>query len=231
MIDENNSTNDKLIDRIRKLYAMSREVEASPYEAEIALRRCESLMSKYGISESDLETSDFGVNKAFSFRKKIPLHIKSIGFATATLHDCILIRHDSELQFKGFSIDVEIAPLTMEFLLGTMERNLRSAKKEGTVKGGRSQAFDFRLGFAMEVLKRCKAISSERSPATSSGTGTSLSIRKLDMVKNNFNAHNGKTENIRYRNSKATQAGRVAGKNVSLNRQVSGTDSSESFPR
>jgi len=51
---------EKLLDRIRKLYAMSRESESSPHEAEIAMRRCQSLMDRFGITEADLETSEFG---------------------------------------------------------------------------------------------------------------------------------------------------------------------------
>lgn len=38
--DPDSTLTEKLLDRIRKLYAMSQEVEASPNEAEIALRRC-----------------------------------------------------------------------------------------------------------------------------------------------------------------------------------------------
>ncbi len=59
-VTPDNCLNKKLLDRIRKLYAMSLEVEASPHEAEIALRRCTALMERYGVTEDDLETSEFG---------------------------------------------------------------------------------------------------------------------------------------------------------------------------
>ena len=42
----------KLLERIRKLYAMAQEADSSPHEAEIALRRCQSLMQRFGVSEA-----------------------------------------------------------------------------------------------------------------------------------------------------------------------------------
>ena len=53
----------KLLERIRKLYAMAQEADSSPHEAEIALRRCQSLMQRFGVSEADLETPEFSSTK------------------------------------------------------------------------------------------------------------------------------------------------------------------------
>ena len=62
--DADPASRERLLERIRKLYAMAQQTEASPHEAEIALRRCQSLTARFGITEDDLETSDFTVRTA-----------------------------------------------------------------------------------------------------------------------------------------------------------------------
>jgi len=99
---------EKLLDRIRKLYAMSRENDSSPHEAEIAMRRCQSLMARFGITETDLETSEFGTSKVGKAFRAMPNYVSVMGSAVALLHDCLCIKTDT-IEFRGFSIDAEVA--------------------------------------------------------------------------------------------------------------------------
>jgi len=123
---------EKLLNRIRKLYAMSRENESSPHEAEIAMRRCQSLMARFGIAESDLETSEFGSSKIGKAFRAVPNYVSVLGSAVALLHDCLCVKSDT-IEFRGFSIDAEVATLTYEYLTDTMERSLKLRKQEGSV--------------------------------------------------------------------------------------------------
>jgi len=77
---------EKLLARVRKLYQMSRETESSPHEAEIAMRRCQSLMAKFGISESDLDTSEFGSSSIQRRFRAIPSYVGVMGSAVALLN-------------------------------------------------------------------------------------------------------------------------------------------------
>ena len=95
---------DKIINRVRKLYAMSQEADSSPHEAEIALRRCQSLMAKFGVTVSELETSEFGSSSIGRSFRNVPSYVTLLSSAVALLHDCICV-DSGEIEFRGYSID------------------------------------------------------------------------------------------------------------------------------
>lgn len=222
---------EKLLSRIRKLYAMSRESESSPHEAEIAMRRCQSLMSRFGITESDLETSEFGATKIGKEFRSLPSYVGVLGSAVALLHDCICVRSGT-IEFRGFSIDAEVASLTFEYLSDAMERSLKAHKRIGTVEPGRSASFDYRVGFALAVLKRSRQLDAERRSQEEqaaaaagqerSGPGSSLVVRKREVVRNACmeGLVTRRATRVRYRNGRAHEAGSSDGSRVSLDKQV-----------
>ena len=232
---DNPISREKLLDRIRKLYAMSRESESSPHEAEIAMRRCQSLMSRFGITESDLKTSEFGKSRIEKTFRAVPSYIGVLGSAVALLHDCICVRGDT-IEFRGFSIDAEVASLTFEYLFVTMERTLKTHKREGTIEPGRSASFDFRVGFAMAVLKRVSQIDAERhsheealrstKDTSETGAGQDLIVRKLEVVRSSCmeGLMTRKPTRVRYRDGQAHTAGSNEGTRVSLSRQLHNAD-------
>lgn len=222
---------EKLLSRIRKLYAMSRESESSPHEAEIAMRRCQSLMSRFGITESDLETSEFGATRIGKEFRSLPSYVGVLGSAVALLHDCICVR-SATIEFRGFSIDAEVASLTYEYLSDAMERSLKAHKRCGTVEPGRSASFDYRVGFALAVLKRARMLDAERrsheeqaaaaAGRESSGPGSSLVVRKREVVRNACmdGLVTRRAARVRYRNGRAHDAGSSDGARVSLDKQM-----------
>jgi len=222
---------EKLLSRIRKLYAMSRESESSPHEAEIAMRRCQSLMSRFGITESDLETSEFGASRIGREFRAIPSYVGVLGSAVALLHDCICVRSDT-IEFRGFSIDAEVASLTYEYLSGAMERSLKEHKRQGTVEPGRSASFDYRVGFALAVLQRARRLDAERRSREEqeasavgkerAGPGSSLVVRKREVVRNACmeGLVTRRAARVRYRNGRAHEAGSSDGSRVSLDKQI-----------
>lgn len=228
---------EKLLSRIRKLYAMSRENESSPHEAEIAMRRCQSLMTRFGITEADLETSEFGSSKIGKAFRAVPNYVSVMGSAVALLHDCICVKSDT-IEFRGFSIDAEVATLTYEYLTETMERSLKLRKQEGSVSPGRSASFDYRVGFALAVLARARLIDSERKLAeeqlrstqvtndsdSSTGNTQGLMILKREVVRQSCmnGVVPGKVKRVRYRSGEAHTAGTSDGAKVSLDKQVTG---------
>jgi len=228
---------EKLLSRIRKLYAMSRENESSPHEAEIAMRRCQSLMARFGISETDLETSEFGASKIAKAFRSVPNYVSVLGSAVALLHDCICVKSDT-IEFRGFSIDAEVATMTYEYLTQTMERSLKERKKAGSVSPGRTASFDYRVGFALAVLTRARLIDTERRAEEerlrmqTKGSdaenptiqGNSLIVRKREIVHQSCMSGVvvGRTRRVRYRNGEAHSAGSSDGARVSLDTQLSG---------
>ncbi len=223
-----NEDREKLLNRIRKLYAMSREQESSPHEAEIALRRCQSLMQRFGITEADLETSEFGVSTIGKQFRAIPSYIGVMSSAVALLHDCVCV-DTGTIEFRGYSIDTEVASMTFAYLTESMEQSLKWRKKSGSVGPGRAASFDYRVGFAIAVLERCRAIDSERKLAEEkaqatqvASAGGSLVVRKLAMVRDGClqDVQMGRKRRVRYRNGDAHVAGATDGSKVSLNTQI-----------
>ena len=222
---DKDAVNEKLLKRIRNLYAMSKEHESSPHEAITALRRCQSLMSKFGITEKDLETSEFSVAEGYQFKKQLPRYVSVLASAVGKLHDCLVVRDNSNgrVEFRGYTVDSEIAPMTLEYLLAVMDRNLRSAKKIGAVSTGRSASQDYRVGFAIEVFQRCTQIDDARraTELEDAGDGASLVVRKMALVNEHYAlAGVRRASKVKWRASSDTAAGREDGSKVSLNQQV-----------
>lgn len=224
---------EKLLGRIRKLYAMSRENESSPHEAEIAMRRCQSLMARFGVTEKDLETSDFGVSTIGKAFRAVPNYVSVLGSAVALLHDCICVKSDT-IEFRGFSIDADVAGLTYSYLTEAMERSLKLRKQQGAVEPGRSASFDYRVGFALAVLGRARQLDTERRLAEEAArdaanqtgidapAGTGLIVRKQEAVRSACmdGLVTQRAKRIRYRSGAAHSAGTDDGKQVSLDQQL-----------
>jgi len=214
----------KLLDRIRKLFAMSQETEASPYEAEIALRRCQSLMLRYGITESDLHTSQFST-ETFRASNRVPMHIRWLASAMRPLHSVLFVTGGGEgPEFRGFEIDVKVAMMTMEYLEDAIERSLARRRRAGNFPAGRSAAYDYRVAFAMEVSDRINTLVEERKAAEAAATvtGTSLTIRKMEIVNQECGKNLRRTSHQYWgaRDGEAAEAGQADGAKVSLDPQV-----------
>ena len=203
---------------------MSQESEASPHEAEIALRRCQSLMSRYGITESDLHTSQFS-KETFRASSRVPMHIRWLASSMQSLHSVLFVTGGSEgPEFRGFDIDVKVARMTMDYLEDAIERSLATRRRAGTFPPGRSAAYDYRVSFAMEVSDRIHTLVQERkaAEAAATATGTSLTIRKMEIVDREC-GRGLRTSRNQYwgaRPGEAAEAGRSDGAKVSLDPQV-----------
>lgn len=214
----------KLLERIRKLFAMAQETEASPYEAEIALRRCQKLMMRYGIQESDLHTSQFS-SETFRAGNRVPMHIKWLATSIELLHCVLFVTGGREgPEFRGFDIDVKVAKLTMEYLENATERSLAARRNSGKFPPGRSAAYDYRVSFAMEVHNRVVSLVAERNVAEAAATvtGTALAVKKRQIVEHEC-AQDLVTSTARYNGARpgdAADAGRFDGSKVSLDPQV-----------
>jgi len=229
---------EKIIARVRKLYAMSQEAETSPNEAEIALRRCQSLMSKFGVTIGELETSEYGSSTIGRNFRKVPSYVTLLSSAVALLHDCICV-DSGEIEFRGFSIDAEVATLTYQYLTKSMERSLQLRKKTGEVTPGRSASFDYRVGYGISVLNRCRQIHKERlesaqlakqSARNDSTFGSSLVLLKRELVEENCtnDIEGSRKRTVRFRSGTAHTAGASDGSDVSLDSQV-GHDAKKSI--
>jgi len=213
----------KLLERIRKLFTMAQETEASPHEAEIALRRCQKLMARYGIQESDLHRSQFSAD-TFRAGNRVPMHVKWLAFAVRKLHDVLYVTGgEAGPEFRGYEIDVRVAMMTMEYLEDATERSLSIRRQAGNFPAGRSASYDYRVSFATEVYRRVLALVNEREASEDSAdAGNALTVRKREIV--NRECRQGiVTTKARINGARpgaAADAGRTDGSKVSLAPQV-----------
>lgn len=221
----------KLLERIRKLYAMAQEADSSPHEAEIALRRCQSLMHRFGVTEADLDTPEFSSSKVGKDYRSTPAYVSVLGASVGLLHDCLCV-DSGAIEFRGFSVDADVAPLTYNYLFDAMERSLKQRKASGDVAPGRSASFDYRVGFAISVMRRCQAIDEERRNLASVEVNSSesgvvaadhaLVVKKLELVREACSGDLARTRprKVRYRDGEAHRAGATDGDQVSLDQQL-----------
>ena len=215
--------NEKIIDRIRKLLAMSKDT-ASPNEAAIAARRARKMMDDYQVSEMDLTStkeSDLGesiyetgitcVNK--------PLSILSV--AVGKFNDC-QVRYERigrflNIRFEGMLVDGVCAIELMKYLRDEMYRQSeRNAK-------GRGNRHAYRLGFASGVADQVGKAMQEREQIKTSN-GTALVACKQQLVRQHFGAVKYSQKQTAYSGSAfAFSQGSAAGQEANLGRQVTGT--------
>jgi len=213
---------DKVLERVRKLLAMSRDT-ASPHEAAIAARRARALMDEYQISELDLTTvsaSDMGSETLNTKTKQVVMPIDALSVACAKLNDCkarlTRINGFVSYTFEGMLADAVCAGEMLKYLRNEMYRQAEAKAV------GRADRHAYRLGFAAGVQEQVKEILKEREQLKTKQSGTSLMVIKQALVEQHFGAAKYRRKSSSFQgDSDAFKQGMRAGKHVNLSRQVS----------
>ena len=217
----------KILDRVRKLFAMSQQENASANEAAIAAKRCRFLMDKHGVSEADLATSEF-LSLDISTYKKRPKWHSLLVLGIAVANDCIVesIRDGRggtlTTTFKGFEQDVLLAQLMFEYLTGAMDRLYKEFSQDEGVSG-KAYRMSFNYGFAAEMQKRLFDMAKERAAVVNEATGTSLVVVKNQLVAEEFGKQGVARRAHHASDRGALNSGKAAAKRVGLNSQVAGS--------
>jgi len=215
---------EKIIDRVRKLLAMANDT-SSPNEAAIAAGRARKLIDQYQISEMDLTTvedSDFGQASYGMGAKSTNKPLGMLAVAVAELNDCNAIWTTQDngtkaVQFSGMLVDAVSATEMLKYLQQVMYKLAVKAAE------GRSDRHAYRLGFAVGVQQQVREILKERAEIKTD-TGQALVVVKQQLVEQHFGARKWKQRRNNYSgDAGAYHRGEAAGRKVSLNRQVRGT--------
>lgn len=222
MSTENNTANEKILDRIRKLLAMSKDT-SSPNEAAIAARRARALMDAHQVAELDLMTiknHDMGesVFETGLTQTNRPLGIMCVGIAA--LNDCVAgyIRRGRfiDIEFKGLLADSVCAVEMFKYLKAEMY-----AQAERHAEG-RADRHAFRVGFASGVCQQVREVRKEREEIKTSG-GQSLVVVKDALVRKHYGVQKTSTRRQGMSGGRdAYSAGQAAGRRANLGRQVQG---------
>jgi hypothetical protein len=220
-------SNDKILDRIRKLLAMAGDT-SSPHEAAIAAKRARALMDKHQVSDVDLTTldaSDMGDKVTGMKQKTNNLFTSVLSVAVATYNDCQVryVRKNGylELKFEGMLVDCVCAYELFKYL-----RNQAYQQAE-RYEVGRKDRHAYRVGFSSGVAAQVKEMQKEREQIKmemGSQSGTSLVVCKQQLVRQHFDPVNYTNSTSSYSGSRNAHGnGFTAGKKAGLNRQVSGS--------
>lgn len=220
----------KLIERVRKLYAMSQDT-SSPKEAAIAARRARVLMDQEGITLKDIkqEQHEFGAHNS-NYGKRFPKWINYMSVQVAKLNDCIgrLERDEltgvTDIVFQGFDVDALSATLMLDYLVETGARNWKAHLKENrelvNAEGMHAARESFRIGFARAIVERLKEMNDQREANKPASDGRSLVVIKAALVADHYGAAYYSSASERRGKSANAGAGYAAGQRAGLNSQV-----------
>ena len=223
----------KIIERIRKLYAMSQDT-SSANEAAIAAKRARSLMDKHGIQLADLESSEMSQATASNQYKQLPRWYGVLAFGVAKYNDCIVHNIGGRIRFSGYDVDVAGATLMLDYLVNTMERHLK-AHKHATGLTSRAESSSFRSGFTGDMQSRLFTLTDERQAeqkaqaqatadaASTGGTALVLTDEKVKNVVAKFGTQRVKHSRASVRSASGYNAGVNASQRTNISRQVSGS--------
>ncbi len=220
-------THEKLLERIRRLYAMSNDT-SSPAEAAIAAKRVRSLMDQHQVTVEDLEKSEYG---SAVFRKSYlrpPLYIRWLMLGVGRYNDCnttwsSLGGGKNSPMFQGFENDALAANLMLDYLYKTMERHLRAYLKSESPEDRRIASNSFRAGYCADMQKRLLELCEERRTAEhEAGSAGALIVLKGKLVAAKFGVMKTSKSKSKISDSNAQQAGQKASQRTGIEKQVRG---------
>lgn len=153
------STNDKIIDRMKKLLAMSQDA-SSENEALIAAKRLHTLLSKYNMSLSDLESSEDEVGDDRFETINFPYR-RRIAQAVARLYYCDMYyirryrKNYAKIVLVGKQQHRDIARVIIDQVIKIIDREATKSSLEQCGKRVSNYISSFRNGAAERVVERC----------------------------------------------------------------------------
>ena len=190
MRDSSELARARLLERVRKLYRMSGQTEASEHEAAIALRRYNALRTEHGFSLGEIDpehpdhASRFERRVVGGERASVPHWLGQLAMVVGQLHDCMAIKCQGVgMELRGYALDVELALLTYDYLHDAMERAREAARTDDDIGPGRRAADSFRAGFVRALRVQVDPIvdARRRTPAPD-GHPPSLIARRRRAV-------------------------------------------------
>lgn len=213
------NTTDKVIDRIKKLFALA-ERNNSPEEAAAAAAAAQELLFQHKLSSADLEAADDeedvlgteDVDAVGSWRKSL-----AHGVAKAFYCKACTTADGKRVRIVGKLSDTQAASYMTSYLVS--ETNQLAARHAAGM--GRSWANSFRLGVVCTVLERLNAQRKEQEVVVAAApAGTALAIRNdgaaVSAYFQELFPHTKKGGRVYARSTDGLHAGRQAGHSVGL---------------
>jgi hypothetical protein len=159
------TSNNDLLDRVRKLLAKAEDEGCSPAEAEALTAKAAELMARYGIDRALLGAlhpeSDKPADRVFTFANPwgdVKRHLLA-GLATALRCQCVQTHSPAgtRLHVFGYGSDLERADILFTSLLVQMARALARQRVPGSGGAARAWRRSWMLGYCTAVVTRVRA--------------------------------------------------------------------------
>lgn len=206
---------ESVIRRIQKLLAIAEHDRSDPNEAAAAAGMAEKIMRKYQLDYSaviitalkkgdDLSTEDI-ICTATKGRKVLVVApwVGYLAIAIANLNECHVKQgwtSDDEacLRFMGYTVDVQLARWTLDYLVQTTNRLCNEYKKTEDYKlGGRRLLNSYRHGVSIGMTRSLRQLEqtkkAEMALAAKANAGTSLMVVKQEAIVAKFGEFKPKT--------------------------------------
>lgn len=165
-------TNERIIEKVKKLLALAQDPGAAPNEAETASRQAASLMAKYNIdlaalSQAELEAewditelSMPGCRPGKKDPREVPTWIGVMAFGVKVYTRTRVIARGGYVLYRGPRQDCELAQWMLKALIDLAYKQSKAS----------SDPHAFRNGFASAVQARFKAMAADRDQAEQGST-------------------------------------------------------------
>ncbi len=230
---------DKIVERVRKLLAMSEDT-SSPHEAAIAAKRAAHLMQQYNIDNAavllnTLSDDDIVENTVDSAQgKRIARWIMLLLVPVADLHDCKVryVRGATGLkvpQFIGTTEDAMVAGYVFEYLVREIKWLAKLYQPlNKLLKGGMAGMNDFKDGASSTVrdmLREMRKAKEAAEQQVNADNSRALVICKKQLIESRYSIKYTRGGSRSYRNSEARASGERAGAGVTIRDAITGSGS------
>lgn len=203
---------DKIINRIKKMFALANNEGAAKGEAENAMRMANKLMEKYELRNIDLHTNDtFTIEMVDASRN---VWVRHLYHAVAPVYSCQMFNYGKNFYTL---VGTESNLVTACIVIDGLVKNIKRASKGKDVR--------FANGAMLEVAKQCREIIANRRVETEKVPGTELSLVDIydekarllqEFMDEKFNLTKGKRSNM-----SASSEGRAYGKGLNPHANLS----------
>lgn len=156
----------KLIDKIKKMFALANDEGAAPGEIENALRMANKLMEKHNISSFDLHTQEEVIAKFCKGSKFI--WVGQLYKAVAKVYSCSVFKSGTDrIVMVGAEGDAVTAKIVIEGLIESINR------------AGKGKGIAFKNGATSSLIRQCMDIVKNRKTENVKIPGTELALTDI----------------------------------------------------
>ena len=190
------TTENALLERVRKLLAKAEDPAVTPAEAEALTAKAAELMARYGIDRALLAASrpetDHPADRVIDVPNpwaRIQAHLLC-GLASAMRCQCVILpsrEPGSRIHMFGFASDIERCDMLYTSLLVQMWQGLAAADVPTWTRSPRAWRRSWLLGFTTAVVARVRtaeqrATQQATAPAEPSGSRTALVLADRSQI-------------------------------------------------